>query len=189
MSITTAWTDEHFIGGDAALDFANTVYRRTPEVGTDLLNTPEALTTWLTRAQLLPATEEPENPFTHADAALTEARALRELFWEVFDTQNGGHELPEGSLARLLDIARSGISDLTVQHDGTTTPRNAHGVFAVLALRGIKLALSPPPQPVRACDDCGWFFIDTSKGRRRRWCSMKTCGNRAKAARFRAEEK
>jgi predicted RNA-binding Zn ribbon-like protein len=32
-------------------------------------------------------------------------------------------------------------------------------------------------------DDCGWMFLDTSKNRSRRWCSMRTCGNLAKAQR------
>ena len=31
--------------------------------------------------------------------------------------------------------------------------------------------------------DCGWLFLDESKNRRRRWCAMETCGNRAKARR------
>jgi predicted RNA-binding Zn ribbon-like protein len=37
---------------------------------------------------------------------------------------------------------------------------------------------------VRACpgDGCGWLFFDRS--RRRIWCTMTTCGNRAKAKRF-----
>ena len=30
---------------------------------------------------------------------------------------------------------------------------------------------------------CGWLFTDTSRNRSRRWCSMETCGNRAKAKR------
>jgi predicted RNA-binding Zn ribbon-like protein len=36
---------------------------------------------------------------------------------------------------------------------------------------------------VRLCEgpQCGWFFIDRSPARRRRWCSMEGCGNRAKA--------
>jgi predicted RNA-binding Zn ribbon-like protein len=35
---------------------------------------------------------------------------------------------------------------------------------------------------VRACpgDDCGWLFID--RRGRRKWCSMSSCGNRAKVA-------
>ncbi|MGW5195753.1 CGNR zinc finger domain-containing protein, partial [Kribbella sp. NPDC004138] len=31
---------------------------------------------------------------------------------------------------------------------------------------------------VRTCPSCGWLFLDP-RGRRR-WCSMATCGNRAK---------
>jgi predicted RNA-binding Zn ribbon-like protein len=31
---------------------------------------------------------------------------------------------------------------------------------------------------------CGWLFYDESRSRRRRWCSMSDCGNRAKAKRF-----
>ena len=31
--------------------------------------------------------------------------------------------------------------------------------------------------------DCGWLFLDETRGGRRRWCSMATCGNRAKARR------
>jgi predicted RNA-binding Zn ribbon-like protein len=38
---------------------------------------------------------------------------------------------------------------------------------------------------VRECAsyDCGWLFLDTTKNRSRRWCDMRTCGNRAKSRR------
>ena len=41
-------------------------------------------------------------------------------------------------------------------------------------------------QRVRQCagDPCGWLFYDTSRNRRRRWCTMEGCGNRAKARRY-----
>ncbi|WP_169803786.1 CGNR zinc finger domain-containing protein [Actinomadura rubrobrunea] len=39
---------------------------------------------------------------------------------------------------------------------------------------------------VCAADDCRMIFVDTSQGRRRQWCSMEYCGNRAKAAKHRA---
>jgi predicted RNA-binding Zn ribbon-like protein len=32
--------------------------------------------------------------------------------------------------------------------------------------------------------DCGWLFVDKSKGGRRIWCDMATCGNTAKSRRF-----
>jgi predicted RNA-binding Zn ribbon-like protein len=31
--------------------------------------------------------------------------------------------------------------------------------------------------------DCAWVFLDTSRNRSRRWCSMADCGNRHKARR------
>jgi predicted RNA-binding Zn ribbon-like protein len=34
-----------------------------------------------------------------------------------------------------------------------------------------------------AGETCDWLFIDTSRNRSRRWCSMSGCGNRAKARR------
>lgn len=47
------------------------------------------------------------------------------------------------------------------------------------------------PERIRMCDSrtCSWLFYDTSPTRRRRWCDMSTCGNRAKAARYRARSK
>jgi predicted RNA-binding Zn ribbon-like protein len=40
---------------------------------------------------------------------------------------------------------------------------------------------------VRRCGDsrCSRVFLDPTRNGRRRWCEMATCGNRAKAARFR----
>lgn len=183
---TTAWVDDHFIAGDVALDFANTVHHRTPELGADLFDCAEALTTWLARADLLPTIDGERGGLADPAAALGQARALRARLWAVFDAQKDGRELPADDVAALLDVARHGVGGVALGSDGSITALAADGVFALLALRGIALLLSPPPQGVRACDRCGWFFIDTSRGRRRRWCSMKTCGNRHKAARYRS---
>jgi len=39
---------------------------------------------------------------------------------------------------------------------------------------------------IRECGapDCNWLFLDHSRGGRRKWCDMSTCGNRAKARRY-----
>jgi predicted RNA-binding Zn ribbon-like protein len=184
VTTATIWVEDHFIAGDVALDFANTVYRRRPELGADLFTNAESLGTWLVRARLLPASGAPVSFITHV--ALNETRALRALLWEVFDAQQDGHTIPSDAVTGLLDTARRGSAHVTVRPDGSMTALNADGVLAILALRAITLVLDPPPQGVRACDRCGWFFIDSSRGRRRRWCSMKTCGNQAKAARYRS---
>ena len=48
------------------------------------------------------------------------------------------------------------------------------------------LLTSEDIQRVGVCADdrgCGWLFYDTSRNRTRQWCSMRGCGNRAKARR------
>ena len=39
---------------------------------------------------------------------------------------------------------------------------------------------------LRLCEGegCGWFFMDNTRNRSRRWCNMAVCGNRAKVRRF-----
>ena len=48
--------------------------------------------------------------------------------------------------------------------------------------------LTDPPGPVRLCSDpaCGWAYVDTSRGHRRRWCSSEDCGNRERVRRHAA---
>ena len=49
-----------------------------------------------------------------------------------------------------------------------------------------ELLASDELKKVKTCADpaCGWLFLDVSRNRRRRWCDMQDCGNRAKASRF-----
>lgn len=50
----------------------------------------------------------------------------------------------------------------------------------------VELMVSPEFQFAKICADdrgCGWAFLDLSHNHNRRWCSMKSCGNRAKAQR------
>src|SRR5260370_35981649 len=44
---------------------------------------------------------------------------------------------------------------------------------------------------LRICENpqCHWVFKDTSRTGKRKWCSMSSCGNRAKVARHRARQK
>lgn len=182
MTAPTEWVAGHFIAGEVALDLANTVFRRWPELGSDLLNGTGALGTWLLRAGLVTAA----GAEAVTDADLDAARVVRARLWEVFDAQRGDVQIPADALAAMLEIAHRTSGHVAVGADGSMAAADVPGALAVLALRALALILDPPPQGVRACDRCGWFFIDSSRGRRRRWCSMKTCGNQAKAARYRA---
>ena len=54
-----------------------------------------------------------------------------------------------------------------------------------LAQAASDLLLSTDAELVKHCGDptCRWLFLDVSKNHTRRWCDMKTCGNRMKARR------
>lgn len=50
-----------------------------------------------------------------------------------------------------------------------------------------ELLVGDDPARLKQCpapDGCGWLFYDVSKNATRRWCSMRMCGNGAKARRF-----
>lgn len=62
---------------------------------------------------------------------------------------------------------------------------------AWLAARNYLELLGAAPDRIRSCahDACVLHFLDTSRNGTRRWCSMATCGNRAKASRHYARTK
>jgi predicted RNA-binding Zn ribbon-like protein len=51
-----------------------------------------------------------------------------------------------------------------------------------------RLLVSEERKRIRKCGapDCDVYYLDTSKGHRRQWCSMKGCGNREKQRRRRS---
>jgi predicted RNA-binding Zn ribbon-like protein len=52
---------------------------------------------------------------------------------------------------------------------------------ARLAEGAIALLTSEELERVGACPRCGWFYLDRTKNRSRRWCSMAMCGNATKS--------
>lgn len=78
---------------------------------------------------------------------------------------------PDGSLARTL----SGDPDCAA-------------LLAAVARDALDLLTDPVARALlRQCegDNCPIVYLDTSRGRRRRWCSSEVCGNRERVARHR----
>ncbi|WP_395368501.1 CGNR zinc finger domain-containing protein [Streptomyces tubercidicus] len=59
---------------------------------------------------------------------------------------------------------------------------------AVVALDAVATLGGHVDGVIKRCEQrtCGGLFVDTSRGRRRRWCSMATCGNKMKKANLKA---
>lgn len=175
-----------FDGGWLCLDFTNTVSGRTPEAGDEYLNSWEDFQRWVQRAAVLP--EQEFHVWNRLPAGnIEEVRALREALYVLFehrsrtgalhpahlDTFNGLlHEVyPHTRLCFSAEGLRRGVEE---------APHPEKPLW-LLALSAEALLLSDKLPRVKACDNCGWLFLDTSKNGARRWCNMQTCGSQIKA--------
>ena len=59
------------------------------------------------------------------------------------------------------------------------------GAYWPLAPLAVDLLRSDRLERLRLCVDCRYLFLDLSRNRSRRWCSMNGCGARAKMRRYR----
>lgn len=123
-----------------------------------------------------------------------EAGRLRTALHELFDAIRLGRTPPTAVIYQVNRVIEAGrVRASLVLRDGRpvveTTPvgSGALGRLAPFALAAADLAERVDGKRLRRCaaEDCRSWFVDTSKGGRRRWCSMARCGNRAKAARYR----
>jgi predicted RNA-binding Zn ribbon-like protein len=189
------------VGGHPALDFVNTVdWRWDPMRRKDLLERFEDLVGWARQSELVTAAEaralnaaarrDPRS----ADRALRRARRLRQTIGRIFEAA-GQDERPTARDLRLLNaflsaaLRRRRIELRGNRYEWTWTVSGSPSLDAFLSpivLATAELLTSPQRLKIRACSDqdCGWLFLDTSRSGRRRWCTMQSCGNRAKARRF-----
>jgi predicted RNA-binding Zn ribbon-like protein len=181
-------------GADLALDLLNTLGPLEGSEG-DRLGRPADVLDWLD-AHGLARERVASLRASPAEAALllTEVRRLRDELARALDAFRGQRTLSPAAvygIDRLLRAGRvsrrlravAGRAELVEEVLGTVPA----AVLAPVALAAAELLTRADPRRVRRCaaPNCGAWFLDTSKGGRRKWCSMATCGNRAKAAKHR----
>jgi predicted RNA-binding Zn ribbon-like protein len=186
------------VGGHVALDLANTVTARdtTPR---DWLDGYARLLEWATLAGVIaPAAaarlrSAADRAPREAAAALGRARKLREALHDTCVALLGGRSPATAALRELESAWKRAAARTQLQaDDGTLQPRpdaQSSGLdlpLDLVVLAAVALLGEIDRDRTRVCrgHDCGWLFIDTSKGGRRVWCDMATCGNAAKSARF-----
>ena len=128
--------------------------------------------------------------FTAGDVAHT--AAVREAMRDLLAANDGG-AVAHHALETLSRAARGAQLYVHFESDGRAHLRPAaSGVDAALGAL-ISLAFEAMGdgswRRLKACHekDCRWVFYDRSKNLTGSWCSMRSCGNRAKARRFRAK--
>jgi len=177
-------------GGHPALDFINTVHDWTATEPRDYLSEFADAIRFGETAGLL----------TRADVSrleLKRLRKLRGLLRRIFQMRLSGEAPSSTDLERLGDDLFESARATRLM---TTSDRRSSQLLmrrevnaelagdALLRLRivaaGVALLVSDAMPRVKSCPTCGWFFLDLSKNRSRRWCSMDTCGAVAKSRRY-----
>ncbi len=176
-----------FHRGCLALDFVGTVGLRASPAPEERLPDPAALTTWLREARL-PA------PARVTPAELAAARVLREALHALVAAVVDGRPLDRDALAIANAAARErGAGSLELDGRGRASWRTSAPIRLGLALvaEDAILRLTQDAGRLTRCElpGCGALLLSRSRSEPRRWCSMETCGNRAKAAAFRARQR
>ncbi|MFH8839624.1 CGNR zinc finger domain-containing protein [Streptomyces sp. NPDC017868] len=185
------------VGGHVVIDLVNTVTARDAEP-VDWLDGYPRLLDWaaltgrfapvdLTALRGLAASEP-----VRAEQALARVRELREAVHDLLTTlihqdapapaeaeavgRLEAHWKRAAARARL--VLRGTAPELRVDVGSSGLDLPGHE----LALRAFDLLRELPWERTRVCPGtrCGWVFVDSSRGGRRRWCDMATCGNSAK---------
>jgi predicted RNA-binding Zn ribbon-like protein len=167
------------VAGSLCLDFVNTVDPRHATPREEHLPDYAAVLDWARQAGI----EASPLPTKDASRAHEEAIALRETLYAIFAAVARGEAPPEDALRHLNDELARRPRQIT---EGFAWTPSHDDVLAPVVWSAAGLLTSGPLERVRECpgdDTCGWLFLDTSRNGSRRWCDMRTCGNRAKARR------
>jgi predicted RNA-binding Zn ribbon-like protein len=193
---------EHGCELDDALDFLNTKELVSGAL-VDHLETPADAFAWLAARSLVHpellereqrrAVEDPDT----GQRALARVRRVRDALREVADAVVEQRKAAPSALAEVNRAMRAReIIELEPTDDGVRVGHRHMGdpvddALARLTEPIVHEISGGRPDRFRICDNetCRWVFYDGSPTGRRRWCSMASCGNRAKAARHRARVK
>ena len=187
------------VGGELALDFANTCSARGSPAQQDHLRRPEHVAQWAAHANVLPAADaewlvgavaaEP----TLGARLIAEALALREDVYQLGVAIAAGRPAPRERVESLAHaharaLAAGALTPIAANFGWSWRPREApvEAILGPISLSALTLLQQADLTRVKQCqgEKCGWLFFDATKNKSRRWCEMEVCGNRAKQKRF-----
>jgi predicted RNA-binding Zn ribbon-like protein len=185
--------------GHPALELVNTLDLRFSANPQDLLPTYADLLRFAAQLRLLPAEQARRLGrivrVHDGQRVVASTVELREALAAVLYSWVDGGKAAEGQVkiletqfhaAALHRSLRSGDERLVWSWSGFD--QQAELPLWKLAQSASDLLVSEDAKQVKSCGDptCRWLFLDVSKNHTRRWCDMKTCGNRMKARRHQA---
>lgn len=135
-------------------------------------------------------------PMTEAqavDRVLLKTLRLRESLHAIFNAIVAEEKFPPEWTEPINEILRvtEGHDELTLRGgvwrmEFVAREGGLDWLLAAIARSAAEIVVEGARAPLRRCanQDCGLFFYDASRTKRRRWCSMALCGNRHKVAAF-----
>ncbi|GHA40918.1 hypothetical protein GCM10010372_46230 [Streptomyces tauricus] len=187
LGTATAPYELRFDSGRICLDLLATTH---PE---ERLDSAEPLRAWITGSGLVPA----GTPLAAADSSwIVGFRELRGHIGQLVSKEPSRDSRPFViALARVNELARAAPPVPLAVWDasgslvrGLCAPPTCAALLAAVARDTVELLTDPAARAsIRQCegDNCPIVYLDTSRGRRRRWCSSEVCGNRERVARHR----
>ena len=196
MSQTQLKTHFDLSGGNLALDLANTVSNRPTAAPRERLVDYNHLVFFGMESGVLSRVDRlfalaGQAP-GRGKSALQKAIQFREALFAIFSAIVERRAIPGNALALLNVTFQEAMSHGRIAHGSRRFVWEWIGMDCYLdsvlwpiARAAVDLLLSDDLAHLRVCasDDCAWLFLDRTKNQRRRWCDMKTCGNRVKARR------
>jgi predicted RNA-binding Zn ribbon-like protein len=189
------------VDAERVLAFINTLSARPTGAPVERLGSYEALVTWAREQHLVSAAaadrlvaESRKHPHL-ASAVLARARSFREALNGLAEAIDSGRQ-PHADVLHTISqcLANAYANGRLVPHEGAlqwiaSADDDLDRVVWEIGRAAGRLVVSDRLGRLRACaaSDCGWWFADETKNRSRRWCDMKTCGNREKIKRFRSK--
>lgn len=127
---------------------------------------------------------------------LHDAWTLREAIHDVATATAAGLDLPDCSVIIINDYSSTGRASVVLTSHGAwrwklSAARGMEDALGVIANDAIMVIAGGRDGILALCASptCRAAFLDTSRGRTRRWCDMNTCGNRQKKAHYRRASK
>lgn len=189
------------VGSELAFDFTNTSSGRGGPQHVEHLRTAEHVVIWARHAKILTAGDAEyirkgiDASPALGDRLLVRALALREVVYAI------GTACAHGRRPATDDVdALAGVNAACI-HKARLSPWEANfawvwhpqdgiveAILGPIALSALTMLVQTDLTRIKQCagEHCGWLFIDTTKNKRRRWCEMEVCGNRAKQKAHRA---
>lgn len=171
------------MSGNPALDLAGTVVSRRDEP-IDVLAAPADLERWVVECAEFP--DRASADFATFESAL----ALREATYRLALDRVLGRPFDPGSLEIVNDTAAGPMTTIKLGDTGLQISGDLVAVLTQTARSGIAV-LADPHSCLKECGrtGCTRIYLDRSRGARRTWCGMDECGNRVKAAAYRARRR